>query len=151
MEGQGQRSVSANCGCDAGWNSAGESDSCILRSPEADGDVQHGVTSTNSLVDVVKFFSDHVFEDLQAAAGTVEPILQVDAIRYLYTFRNQVSFCQRSRLCQADADIQLTKEQLLSVLPLLVRHLGSENYVCYTYAAITIDRVLFIKKNNKLL
>ncbi|KAF7976444.1 hypothetical protein HWV62_6681 [Athelia sp. TMB] len=98
------------------------------------GTAQHGVTSTNSLVDVVKFFSDHVFEDLQAAAGTVEPILQVDAIRYLYTFRNQ-----------------LTKEQLLSVLPLLVRHLGSENYVCYTYAAITIDRVLFIKKNNKLL
>lgn len=48
------------------------------------------MTSTNSLVDVVKFFSDHVFADLQAAAGAVEPILQVDAIRYLYTFRNQV-------------------------------------------------------------
>lgn len=39
----------------------------------------------------------------------------------------------------------------LFVLPLLVRHLGSNNYVCYTYAAITIDRVLFIKKNNQLM
>lgn len=48
------------------------------------------MTSTNQLVDVVKFFSDHVFEDLQAEAGSVQPILQVDAIRYLYTFRNQV-------------------------------------------------------------
>lgn len=37
------------------------------------------------------------------------------------------------------------------MLPLLVRHLGSEHYVCYTYAAITIDRVLFIKKDNVLL
>lgn len=52
--------------------------------------LQHGVTSTNSLVDVVKFFSDHVFQDLQAAQGTVHPIMQVDAIRFLLTFRNQV-------------------------------------------------------------
>jgi exportin-2 (importin alpha re-exporter) len=41
-------------------------------------------------VDVVKFFSDHVFQDLQAVPGAVHPILQVDAIRFLYTFRNQV-------------------------------------------------------------
>ncbi|KJA18706.1 hypothetical protein HYPSUDRAFT_45045 [Hypholoma sublateritium FD-334 SS-4] len=95
---------------------------------------QHGVTSTNALVDVVKFFSDHVFHDLQTASGTVHPILQVDAIRFLYTFRNQ-----------------LTKPQLLSVLPLLSRHLNSENYVTYTYSAITIDRILSIKQNNQLL
>ncbi|KAL0569494.1 importin-alpha export receptor [Marasmius crinis-equi] len=91
------------------------------------GTSQHGVTSTNALVDVVKFFSDHVFEDLQAEQS-VHPILQVDAIRFLYTFRNQ-----------------LTKPQLLSVLPLLARHLRSDNYVTYTYAAITIERVLAIR------
>ena len=51
---------------------------------------QQGVTSTNALVDVVKFFSEHVFQDLQASSGSVHPILQVDAIRFLYTFRNQV-------------------------------------------------------------
>ncbi|KAG6841642.1 hypothetical protein C0991_008627 [Blastosporella zonata] len=84
-------------------------------------DSAHGVTSTNSLVDVVKFFSDHVFQDLQSAQGTVHPILQ------------------------------LTKDQLLSVLPLLVRHLRSSNYVAYTYAAITIDRILFIKQGNQLI
>ncbi|KAH0580356.1 hypothetical protein H2248_001858 [Termitomyces sp. 'cryptogamus'] len=95
---------------------------------------QHGVTSTNSLVDVVKFFSDHVFQDLQAAQGTVHPILQVDAIRFLLTFRNQ-----------------LTKPQLLSVLPLLAQHLRSTNYVTYTYAAITIDRILSIKQGNHLI
>ncbi|OBZ72875.1 Importin-alpha re-exporter [Grifola frondosa] len=94
----------------------------------------HGVTSTNALVDVVQFFSDHVFQDLQADMSSVHPILQVDAIRFLYTFRNQ-----------------LVKPQLLSVLPLLVRHLASDNYVCYTYAAISIERILFIKQGSQLL
>ncbi|KAI0636204.1 Cse1-domain-containing protein [Trametes polyzona] len=95
---------------------------------------QHGVTSTNALIDVVQFFSDHVFQDLQAEPGTIHPILQVDAIRFLYTFRNQ-----------------LIKPQLLSVLPSLVRHLSSDNYVCYTYAAISIERILFIRQGNQLM
>ncbi|KAI6026014.1 CAS/CSE protein [Pisolithus marmoratus] len=93
-----------------------------------------GVTSINAQVDVVKFFSEHVFQDLQAVPGTVHPILQVDAIRFLFTFRNQ-----------------LTKEQLLSVLPLLIKHLNSDNYVAYTYAAITIDRILSIKTGSQLM
>ncbi|KAJ8091228.1 importin-alpha export receptor [Marasmius tenuissimus] len=92
------------------------------------GTSQHGVTSTNALVDVVEFFSNNVFEDLQVEKTSVHPILQVDAIRFLYTFRNQ-----------------LTKPQLISVLPLLARHLQSENYVTCTYAAITIERVLAIR------
>ncbi|KAL5498046.1 CSE1_1 [Sanghuangporus vaninii] len=95
---------------------------------------QQGVTSTNALVDVVDFFSRNVFEDLQADSDAVHPILQVDSIRFLYSFRNQ-----------------LTKEQLVSVLPLLLRHLGSSNYVTYTYAATTIERILVIKRNSQLL
>ncbi|KAJ7767471.1 CAS/CSE protein [Mycena maculata] len=91
---------------------------------------QLGVTSTNALVDVVQFFSNHVYADLDAQEGSVHPILQVDAIRFLLSFRNQ-----------------LTKPQLLSVLPLLVRHLASQNYVTYTYAAITIDRILSIRRD----
>jgi exportin-2 (importin alpha re-exporter) len=88
----------------------------------------HGVSSTNELVDVVQFFADNVFADLQGNATNVHPILQVDAIKYLHTFRNQ-----------------LTREQLLSVLPLLVRHLESPSYVTSSYAAITIERILFLK------
>lgn len=44
---------------------------------------QCSVTSTNSSVDIVQFLSEYVFEDWQAEAGTVEPILQVNTIRYL--------------------------------------------------------------------
>lgn len=51
---------------------------------------QQGVTSVNPLVDIVQFFSQYIAQDLQAASGVVHPILEVDAIRFLYTFRNQV-------------------------------------------------------------
>ncbi|SNX87170.1 probable CSE1 - Nuclear envelope protein that mediates the nuclear export of importin alpha [Melanopsichium pennsylvanicum] len=97
--------------------------------------VQHGVTSTNELVDVVQFFSDNVFADLkQSSDDSPSPILQVDAIKYLDTFRNQ-----------------LTKQQLISVLPLLVQHLESSQYVTCSYASITIERILALKRDGKLL
>ncbi|KIS69121.1 putative importin-alpha export receptor [Mycosarcoma maydis] len=96
---------------------------------------QHGVTSTNELVNVVDFFSDNVLADLQSSSDdSPSPILQVDAIKYLYTFRNQ-----------------LTKDQLVSVLPLLVQHLESSQYVTCSYAAITIERVLSLKRDGSLL
>lgn len=96
------------------------------------GTGRHGVSeaSTNNLVNVVEFFSNHIYADLEASesSGTVHPILKVDAIRYLHTFRNQ-----------------LTKEQLLSVLPLLVQHLQSSNVGIATYASIAIERMLIIR------
>ena len=49
------------------------------------------------------------------------------------------------------ADLQLTKDQLVSVLPMLVQHLQSSNYVIYSYAAITIERILFIKVDRQAL
>lgn len=111
------------------------------------------MTSTNTLVDVIQFFSDHVFEDLQAPPGSVHPLLQVDAIRFLHTFRTQVRsvFLLENMTLTSILVVKLTKQQLLSVLPLLVRHLGSDNYVCYTYAAISIERILFIKQGAQLL
>ena len=55
--------------------------------------MQQGVTATNPNVNIVQWFGDNIFGDLQAAAGGgVHPALQVDAIRYLYTFRYQVRF-----------------------------------------------------------
>ncbi|CAO3609832.1 unnamed protein product [Mucor hiemalis] len=93
-----------------------------------------GVTKTNALVDVVDFFSKHVLCDLQSDVNTDIPILKVDAIKYVYTFRNQ-----------------LTKEQLLTVFPLLVKHLESNDYVVHTYAAIAIERILFIRHGKTMM
>ncbi|OCF55372.1 importin-alpha export receptor [Kwoniella mangroviensis CBS 10435] len=105
----------------------------LLTSIASRGSTQQlGVTSTNVLVDVVEFFGQNVFADLQAAPGSVHPILTVDAIKFLHTFRNQAN-------------------QLVSVLPLLVQHLNSDNYVISSYAAITIERILFIKVERQAL
>ncbi|KAJ5248907.1 Chromosome segregation protein Cse1 [Penicillium chermesinum] len=86
----------------------------------------HGVTATNNLVSITDFFQQHLAADLIADDG-VHPILKVDAIKYLYTFRSII-----------------TKEQWQQVLPVLVKHLASSNYVVYTYAAIAVERALFL-------
>ncbi|KFA63232.1 hypothetical protein S40285_04932 [Stachybotrys chlorohalonatus IBT 40285] len=85
-----------------------------------------GVKTVNPMVNVVEFFEQHIAADLIANTG-VEPISKVDAIKYLYTFRSQ-----------------LTKEQWKQALGPLIQNLNSDNYVVYTYAAIAVERVLFL-------
>ncbi|KAK3327683.1 CAS/CSE protein [Cercophora scortea] len=86
----------------------------------------HGVKTVNSYVNVVDFFAEHIASDLDADAA-VEPISKVDAIKYLYTFRSQ-----------------LNKAQWDNAIQPLIKNLGSSNYVVYTYAAIAVERVLFL-------
>lgn len=62
-------------------------------------------------------------------------MLKVDSIKYIYIFRNQ-----------------LTKQQLIDAFPLLSNSLKSSDFIVYTYAAITIERILAIRDktdNNK--
>ncbi|KAK2764938.1 importin-alpha export receptor [Arachnomyces sp. PD_36] len=90
------------------------------------GTASHGITSTNSLVNITDFFQKHLAADL-VSQDNIHPILKVDAIKYLYAFRSII-----------------TKEQWQEVLPLLVKHLGSSEYVVYTYAAVAVERILFL-------
>lgn len=83
-----------------------------------------GVKTVNPLVNVLEFFEQHIASDL---VSDVEPISKVDAIKYLYTFRSQLS-----------------KEQWKQALGPLIQNLNSDNYVVYTYAAIAVERVLFL-------
>jgi exportin-2 (importin alpha re-exporter) len=85
-----------------------------------------GVKTVNPLVSVVDFFEQHIAADLVASDG-VEPISKVDAIKFLYTFRSQLS-----------------KDQWKQALGPLIQNLNSGNYVVYTYAAIAVERVLFL-------
>lgn len=86
-----------------------------------------GVTSTNPLVDVIGFFSESILRDL--LDPNANPILKVDSIKYIHTFRNQLS-----------------KEQLINSFLQLATLLLSEEYVVYTYAAITIEKILIMRK-----
>ncbi|KAF5593677.1 importin-alpha export receptor [Fusarium subglutinans] len=85
-----------------------------------------GVKTVNPLVNVVEFFEQHIAQDLISTQG-IEPISKVDAIKYLYTFRSQLS-----------------KEQWKVALGPLIQNLNSDNYVVYSYAAIAVERVLFL-------
>ncbi|VEU19364.1 DEKNAAC100433 [Brettanomyces naardenensis] len=85
-----------------------------------------GVTVTNLLVDVVQFFTTYVAPDL--VSKDAHPILKVDAIKYIFIFRNQ-----------------LTKPQLTEAFPLLSAHFEDDNYVVYTYAAITVEKILSLR------
>ncbi|KAF2755113.1 chromosome segregation protein-like protein Cse1 [Pseudovirgaria hyperparasitica] len=84
-----------------------------------------GVKSVNTNVNVLQFFSTNIAEDL--TSDDTHPILTVDAIKFVYTFRSQIS-----------------RENWQQAFPLLVKHLGSSNYVVYTYAAIAVERVLHL-------
>jgi exportin-2 (importin alpha re-exporter) len=89
-----------------------------------------GVLSINSQVDVLDFFQKYVAEDL--TTPNIHPILQVDAIKYVYVFRSQLS-----------------PQHWHTAFPLLVKHLGSDNYVVHTYAAIAVERALFMTDTNR--
>lgn len=88
-----------------------------------------GVTATNPHVNILDFFQNNIASDLMSEDA--EALLKVDAIKYLYTFRSQ-----------------LTKEQWQAALPLVVNHLSSSNYVVHTYAAVAIERVLYMTDEN---
>lgn len=86
----------------------------------------HGVTTTNSLLDITSFLDQNLASDL-VSQDPIHPILKVDAIKYLYTFRSQI-----------------TKEQWQVALPLLTNHLNSPEYPVYTYAAVALERSLYL-------
>lgn len=96
--------------------------SCIAAKGAATA--SHGVKSTHDFVNIIEFFQQNIAVDLISDTG-VEPILKVAAIKYLYTFRSQI-----------------TKEQWHDAFPLLVKHLGSSDYIVYSYSAIALERAM---------
>lgn len=90
----------------------------------------HGVKSVHDFANILEFFQKNIAKDLVSDAG-VEPVLKVDAIKYLYTFRSLI-----------------TKEQWHDAFPLLVKHLGSSEYIVYSYAAIALERVMALTNDQ---
>ncbi|SCU86398.1 LAMI_0D01904g1_1 [Lachancea mirantina] len=88
-----------------------------------------GVSSTNILLDVSDFFTKNIVPDLTNPVPHL--ILRVDAIKYINVFRNQ-----------------LNKEHLIQILPLMARFLQSDEFIVYTYASITLERILSMRESN---
>ncbi|RMZ67072.1 chromosome segregation cse1 [Pyrenophora seminiperda CCB06] len=89
-----------------------------------------GVMSVNENVNILDFFQKHIAADLQGQGAS--PILKVDAIKFLYVFRSQLS-----------------PDLWRAAFPLLVNQLGDDNYVIHTYAAIAVERALFMTDSNR--
>jgi len=89
-----------------------------------------GILTVNENVNILDFFTTHIAGDLQAQDA--EAILKVDAIKFLYVFRSQLS-----------------PDLWRAAFPLLVNQLGNDNYVIHTYASIAVERALFMTDANK--
>lgn len=87
-----------------------------------------GATSTNALVNIGDFFTQHVQPELTNADIEAVPVLKADSIKFLTTFRSL-----------------LPRELLLSMLPVLGNLLGSSANVVHTYAADAIERILTLR------
>ena len=90
-----------------------------------------GVTATSAFTSVVDFFQKNIANDLLTEEGS-SMILKVDAIKYLYMFRSQI-----------------TALQWREAFPLLVKHLASPDYVVYTYASIALERTMALSTSTK--
>ena len=90
-----------------------------------------GVTATNSFANVVDFFQSNIAGDLVTEESD-SIVLKVDAIKYLYVFRSQI-----------------TPSQWREAFPLVVKHLGSSEYVVYTYASIALERVMALSTTSR--
>ncbi|EMR10605.1 hypothetical protein PNEG_01308 [Pneumocystis murina B123] len=93
-----------------------------------------GVTSVTTITNVVDFFSQNIFQDLSLLSEDIHAMLKMILIKYVYIFRNQ-----------------LQRDQILSCLPLLINYLNFPNYAVYTYAAVTIEAILNLNKEEGFL
>ena len=89
-----------------------------------------GVRTVNPLVNVVEFFDKNIVDDLSSDAK-VESLISIDAVKYLYMFRSQ-----------------LTKQQWRRALPTLMQNVSSSNYAVCTYSTIAIERILALSTNS---
>lgn len=91
-----------------------------------------GVTNVNPLLNIADFFNSHVMIDLKIFDSSLHPLLLLEAIKFVISYRNQ-----------------LTKSNLVQCMPLMLHHLESENFIIHTFAAIAIEKILTIKRGGE--
>lgn len=92
-----------------------------------------GVTQINQSVGVDQFIQTQIIPELQSNQLNSIPIIKADCIKFISEFRSTLPA----------TTLQST------ILPLIMRYLKSDDYVVYTYAALTIERILAMRGNDK--
>jgi len=89
-----------------------------------------GATAVNSLVPVMDFMTTQILPELQTDTP-VSPVLKADALKFVWTFRQQLS-----------------KNDYISLFPSLIKNIQFKDYVVHTYAATCLERLLSVKDRN---
>jgi hypothetical protein len=76
--------------------------------------LQLGTTKINEFVNVVDFYNKYILPDLQNADVNAVPVLKASGIKYLVTFRNQVTW-RKSCLLVWFLSLGFTPEKRLRV------------------------------------
>eukprot|EP01018_Ginkgo_biloba_P023988 Gb_25747 [translate_table: standard] len=91
------------------------------------------VAVSTDLINIEQFFSTMIIPELQNKDVNSQPLLKADALKFLTTFRYQIS-----------------KPIALSLMPDLIRFLLSESNVVHSYAANCIEKILLVKDGRQL-
>jgi len=82
-----------------------------------------GVSALNEKVNLMDFFSSHIVTELKEVNQSIRPMVTATAIKFVGTFRNQ-----------------FTKDNMVTLMPLLIMHLSSPSIVVHSYAASAIEK-----------
>jgi len=75
------------------------------------------------------FFNTQILPELQDSNHGSRPVVKATALKFVTTFRNQFS-----------------KQELVTLFPMVIAHLGSPVVVVHTFAALAIERILVTKE-----
>lgn len=91
-----------------------------------------GITNVNTLVPIIDFFKSSVVPELQSYPDN-HPVVQADTLKFIITFRNQIS-----------------KEFYAPIFQCVLKMLDSSEYIVCTYAASCLERLLTVREGNAL-
>lgn len=91
-----------------------------------------GVTSVNHLININDYFNAQVLPDLKSTSSNLHPLLLLEAIKFVVSYRNQLS-----------------KNDLVQCMPLMLVHLESDNFIIHTFSAIAVEKILSIKRGGE--
>lgn len=91
-----------------------------------------GVSEVNPQVNVLDFFQSQILSELQDTNHGNRPVVKATALKFVSVFRNQ-----------------FTREHVVQLMPVLIGQLSSPVVVVHTFAAFTIERLLYTKQQEQ--
>jgi len=93
----------------------------------------YGVTKVNPLLNIHEFFERHIKPDFhQEPIAAITPLLKLEEMKFVINYRSQ-----------------LTKIELSDILPRLLIFLEDKNYIVHTFAALSVERLLALRRNGE--